>query len=288
MDSHSIPTVLRIRNLTAADVEQALHLSIQAGWNQLPADWKRFLDCSPEGCFGGWVGEQLVATTCVATYSSTVSWIGMVLVDENHRQQGFGTELFERGLQYAREQTPTTIGLDATTYGAPMYREYGFQDGPPIERWSGRLQHIETPLEAKVLLPRSLQALQALDREVLGVDRSDLLARMLSEVGTTPIGIFDDDDLTSFAVIRPGFIHPQVGPIIAPDSAHLSALLNRIEDVLFDPTVIVDSVRKAETADRFWDHGLERKRELVRMTHESTEPLLDAGAVRAAIGFAWG
>lgn len=62
---------MEIRHLTTADVPAALELVKQAGWNQVSADWHRLLDLEPDGCFGGYVDGDLVATTTLCTYDGS-------------------------------------------------------------------------------------------------------------------------------------------------------------------------------------------------------------------------
>src|ERR1700687_2743834 len=40
-----------LRIMTMADIPAGMRLKEIAGWNQTAADWKRFLEASPEGCF---------------------------------------------------------------------------------------------------------------------------------------------------------------------------------------------------------------------------------------------
>ena len=42
---------LTLRLMTPGDIELGMRLKGQAGWNQTPADWQRFLELEPNGCF---------------------------------------------------------------------------------------------------------------------------------------------------------------------------------------------------------------------------------------------
>lgn len=41
----------KIRLMTTGDLRLGLKLTNQAGWNQIEADWLRFLQLEPGGCF---------------------------------------------------------------------------------------------------------------------------------------------------------------------------------------------------------------------------------------------
>ena len=46
-----MPTSMHLRTMTNADVPAGMRLKELAGWNQTAADWERFLEASPQGCF---------------------------------------------------------------------------------------------------------------------------------------------------------------------------------------------------------------------------------------------
>ena len=67
----------------------------EAGWNQLAADWRRLLTLWPATCLAGCLGDRLVATATLALFGP-VGWIGMILVEQSQRRQGYGGEILAR------------------------------------------------------------------------------------------------------------------------------------------------------------------------------------------------
>ncbi len=281
--------MLELRSLRPADVDDAMALSRQAGWNQVPADWERLLSLAPEGCFAGWVDGDLVATATVVTYGP-VSWIGMVLVDEDHRSQGYGSRIFERGLEYAREAGGRIIGLDATHLGEPIYGKYGFETVATVFRWQGELASDGTgadPDRVRQLSSADGDDLAAFDRRQAGVDRGDLLEELLGEEGVRGYGLDGPDGaLAGYAIVRPGRTHRQIGPIVA-DGEGIAPLLSAVAADL-DGSVIVDAPADDPIAPHLAAMGLERDRELLRMTYPEPEPALLGESVRAFTCFAFG
>lgn len=114
--------------------------ALNGGWlepdrGRLP----RVLELFPDTCFAGWVDYDLVATSMLATYQDRVGWIGIVLVDENHRRQGYGSAVFERALETGGDADLDVVGLDATDAGRPVYNNYGFKRTSGIDRWRDEL-----------------------------------------------------------------------------------------------------------------------------------------------------
>src|SRR5688572_1129553 len=125
---------MQIDLLTSSDLAAALRLSTLAGWNQIEQDWRRLIELYPDSCFAGRVDGQLVATTTLATYGLQTGWVGMVLVDPDHRHRGHATAMMHRVLEHAERRNITTLGLDASDEGRPLYLKLGFRDVAPIHR----------------------------------------------------------------------------------------------------------------------------------------------------------
>jgi GNAT superfamily N-acetyltransferase len=158
----------RIRILEPSDVPQALSLSQAVGWNQTAADWSLVIEMNPAGCFAMDVEGSVVATTTSIRYGTTLAWIGMVLTHPEFRGRGYARALMQCTLDHLSDVA--TIKLDATEFGAPLYRKLGFEDECPIERWIGQSQ--PHPVEVKSF------TYPAFDKEAFGADRSVLLERL--------------------------------------------------------------------------------------------------------------
>ena len=111
---------LEIRLLFESDIPAAAKLEKAAGWNQTEADWRRLIKLEPNGCFAAIENDQLVGTTTTTTYQGDLAWIGMVLIDPQHRRRGIATRLIETALAYLDGRV-AVIKLDATAQGRPVY-----------------------------------------------------------------------------------------------------------------------------------------------------------------------
>lgn len=296
--------MLEIRPLTANDLDEAVALSTQAGWNQLPADWERLLTCCPAGCFAGTVDGELVATTTVITYGTDISWIGMVLVDEAYRSQGFGTQIFEHGLDYAREDGGDLFGLDATHLGEPIYQNYGFERVEPVFRWQGTFpqpEHSEEEWEQRDdrepeqggetierLNPQNIDTVCEFDRRHVDTNRCMLLRELIAEPEVRGFCSQTSSGIDGYAIVRPGRTHWQIGPLVTADPSVIDPLLRAVSAGLGGSKVIVDAPERDAITSRLEALGLSRKRELVRMTHPKREPALATESVRGFLDFAFG
>ena len=76
-----------IRIMNAADIPLGMRLKEQASWNQTEADWQRYLELQPDGCFVASLDGEAVATLTTCVFGP-VAWIAMVLVDLRSRRRG--------------------------------------------------------------------------------------------------------------------------------------------------------------------------------------------------------
>jgi GNAT superfamily N-acetyltransferase len=287
--------MLDVRALTSDDLDAARGLSTRAGWNQTAADWKRFLTLSPGGCFAGVVDGEVVATTAVVTYGGSVSWIGMVLVDERHRSRGYGSRIFERGLEYATSEGGSVVGLDATHLGEPIYRKYGFERVEPVFRWQGTLRPsgseggTRTTVErVDRVSPEDVGPLRDFDREHVEVDRSALLRELLEEPDVRGYLARESTRVTGYAIVRPGRTARQIGPIVAARPETIDPLLRAVARQFEGQSVIVDAPGRVVLSSALERRGLARDRELVRMTSPEPESVLTTDSVYAFLDFAFG
>ena len=191
-----------------------LRLSVAATWNQTAADWHRILALSPGLCWGIEVDGQLTATATAIVYDEKLAWIGMVLTLPEFRGQGLARRLIAHLIDQLQRQNMQCIKLDATTMGAPLYREFGFQEERPIERWF-RPGINRNPVSTGTWDP-------SLDTTAIGVPRLQLLNALASE---STIWATEDG---SFAMLRPGANASYLGPTLARNAESARQLLGAL------------------------------------------------------------
>ena len=249
--------------LGPSDIEGAMALVAEAGWNQVPADWRLM------GVPGGAVGLRaedgtLVATALALPYPPDFGWISMVLVTGAYRRQGLATALLRDRIEWLRERNLVPI-LDATEFGAAVYARIGFEAKERFTRWegqgggSGSFSDFVRPAG-----PEDHAWILALDTAVAGADRSILIGDLLDRPGSRCWVSRSGE--AGFAIARTGRRATQVGPMVAADEAMavdlLGAALAGVEGPVFLDAVDARSV----LADFIRAKGLVRQRGFVRMS----------------------
>jgi GNAT superfamily N-acetyltransferase len=259
-----IATMTHIRPMTVADRLAGLRLSRQAGWNQIEADWQRFLDLQPDGCFAAEWNGDIVGTTVTSIFGS-VAWVAMVLVEESVRGRGIGKALLNHALNFLDRRQVPTVRLDATPLGLPLYERLGFVEQFRLARYAGMLSPASEGAETDAAAPNQWEALAALDEQVTRTDRRRVLLRLFAEQPGSVRMVRNGEGFDGFLAARPGCRAVQVGPCIASPQAGpllLADAWRRYADrhVFLDiPVANVAATRLAEA------QGLTVQRHLTRM-----------------------
>ena len=258
-----------LRRLTETDLQFADALRAQAGWNQTPADWQRFLKMNREGCFlAEWNGLP-AGTATTTTYGTDVAWIGMVLVDEAYRQRGIGRALLEACIDHLQSRGIRCIKLDATPLGKPVYEALGFQTEWTLARWEVTAAISpaakSTPDLREWAADDAVRA-KELDMAAFGTSRTELLVELAKDSQVALVTEASPRGLTGYGLMRAGSQASYLGPIAAdsPDAgkALIDALIARCgaERIYWD---IPDSNDAA--LDWAGKYGFARQRTLTRM-----------------------
>lgn len=250
--------------MTNNDLQLGLRLSRQAGWNQTKADWHRFFNLGPEGCFVAEFAGHLVGTT-MTFISDEVAWVALVLVEEDVRGKGMGTALLKHALGYLDARMVKTVRLDATHLGRPIYERLGFVPEYELIRFEGIAPTGGAINTVKNATPEILTDLIEFDRWVTGENRTKMIQALFKEYPENTSVLMHGDKLEGFVTIRPGSNAVQIGPCTATLNAGpdlLSYALHKCagKSVYIDiPTDNTNSVKIAESS------GFKIQRRFIRM-----------------------
>src|SRR5712691_12273111 len=113
-----------IGTLAPEELGDAAALVREAGWNQVAADWRIFLELGTVYAVRTGAG-RVIATAATLPYGGRFAWISMVLVAGEYRRCGLASRLMRRCIDDlgAAQLVPV---LDATPAGHEVYRALGF------------------------------------------------------------------------------------------------------------------------------------------------------------------
>ncbi len=274
---------LRFRALEAGDLEAAVALSAEAGWNQTRDDWRLLIQDgvtfgveAPDG--------RLVATALAYLYERRVAWIAMVLVTAEWQRQGIATELMRLAVAACRQQG-YIAGLDATPAGREVYLPLGFRDVYSFTRLEATTVVVsDTESTCRPIAASDLDAVVAFDRRVSGMDRRPLLESLFRRRPERAFLTEKDGRISGIVLGRDGRRAEQMGPLLAEDAASARdlamAALRGVEGPIF--TDILDD--KGALSAFLATAGFQPQRGYIRMLLDRGEPLGEVGEIFAVAG----
>lgn len=275
-----------VRVLGPTDLGAAGALVAEAGWNQVEADWRIFLELGH--LLGVDVpGQGVVATAATLPLGPDRGWIGMMLVATPFRRQGLGRQLLGQCILDLAAQG-LAPGLDATAAGRELYQRYDFQDFWAITRWRRERVTVAPPpdpaVEVRTATAADLDAIAALDRRAFGFERRSVLARLLERAPRLAALALRQGEPCGFLLARDGREALQLGPLVATGPAVPVALVAHAIARIADAAYLDLLDRHQDLRGWLATHGFAPQRRFTRMLYRRDEPFGDARLAFAIAG----
>ncbi|XP_018497628.1 uncharacterized protein LOC108865257 [Galendromus occidentalis] len=190
MESGQEGQQLQLRNLTDQDLIASEHFwTEELGFDMARNHMRRWHLVDPEGFFGIFLGDTLIATGAAVKQTSELFFIGSIGVRESHRGKGLCRQIINRLFERCPEGT---FALFAVPECIQMYRKLGFEivDNGTAYVYGGRAatlpsDNIKSAFRFEVVdsnKPELVRRLIEYDARLHGFERP---------IGTT---LIDDDD----------------------------------------------------------------------------------------------
>ena len=274
-----------IERLAPADLADAEALVADAGWNQVAADWRIFLDFGT--AYAVRSGGRVIATAATLPYGGRCAWISMVLVSAEHRRQGLATRLLHRCISDIKTSGLVPV-LDATPAGATVYAPLGFEAAWSFTRLTSQRRLIVRPqtdgIAIQWIAADQWDALCAYDAAIFGADRSDVLARMRGRLPQANLMAHRGGRVAGMLLGRDGGTASHLGPLIAEDDAVAQALLATALRGIGGPVYIDVPDAKSAVRGFLEASGFSAQRPFTRMLLGRRESFDDGSRTYAVIG----
>lgn len=171
-----------VRSMRRGDIDFVYKLCRIEQWTHSRRSVERLFTYGPNGCFIAEVEGKPVGHVFSFSYGE-VGWIGMLIVDKEHRRKGIGTLLMRQAMSYLLDLNVETIKLEAVPEIANLYRELGFID----EFDSLRFRRINkkgnqlTDLSLKPLGKNKIAEIVEFDQRYFGANRTRVLRQLYED-----------------------------------------------------------------------------------------------------------
>ena len=268
--------LVQLRRMELSHMDGLMRLKNAEGWNQLEKDWSLLISYRESANFVAMLDEDIVGSVTALNYAGAVAWIGMMLVDKDYRGRGIGRALMLEALE--KLKGCASIKLDATPAGRPLYLKLGFRDEYSLYRMTNpcasEISREDPSMEPLEMHAADLPEVIALDRQVFGADRGDLIGWLYESSPQLARIIRIKGRLTGFCLGRPGRNFIQIGPLHASTEAQAKALMAAAVNQVSGHALVVDiPAKKAGTVQWLEGCGFQIQRPFVRMyLHANPHP----------------
>ncbi|MFK5977506.1 MAG: GNAT family N-acetyltransferase [Rhizobiaceae bacterium] len=252
------PTALR-----DIHIDGAMALVNEAGWNQLPFDWRLMRKCGDAIVLQD-LQNGVYATALALPYSGGFGWISMVLVTKAMQRKGLATHLLTDRIAWLCERNLVPI-LDATEAGEKLYEKLGFAPGIRLARWQG--QGGGTDYNHARIGEANADCsdwIERIDTEVFGAKRSDLIDDFINRAGSRCFVSLNSE--TGFAITRQGERATHIGPVIASCESEAIDLLDAAIGSTDGPVFFDLQENRLELGAHMSALGFKKQRAFVRMS----------------------
>jgi GNAT superfamily N-acetyltransferase len=255
---------------TSKDVRAVLRLIEEAGWAYTRSEIHRLIAVQPKGLLvlrSAGLRHGMVGCVYASAWGK-VGFIGLMLVRENLRGKGLGSEMMMAAMALLRDEGVTAFALDAVPNAIGFYHKLGFTSSWESQRLSIDTSKGEIPeaaVEVRHADGADLRRAIELDRAFSGMDRSQVLARLHSDKDSSMLVVPGEKEVLAYGVLRRSKGCLRLGPVVA---------VPRVEDAVAVRSIL--SVAMAETYPRILTINVPA------YNREATEMLVSIGATQYA------
>jgi ribosomal protein S18 acetylase RimI-like enzyme len=211
------------------DLPFAFRLNLAERWNDQFSDVERMLRFEPDGCFIAEVDARPVGHVFSISYGS-LGWIGLLIVEPEHRRRGIGKLLTVRAKDYLLSRGVETIKLEGVAEIAELYRQIGFFDeygSLRLKRTAERLPLNDTK-GVRSIMKEDLSELAVFDAKYFGADRTRVLRQLYEANPQLGFIAHTGANIVGYVMCRKAHVGYNLGPMVCnPELVETASALVR-------------------------------------------------------------
>jgi len=248
-----------LTRLDLKGIETLIEWAAEEDWNPGLHDAEAFMKADPEGFYGFFDEDRMIAGGAIVSYNGDFGFMGLFIVKPEYRGRGIGKELWykRRNKLLSRLKENSSIGMDGVVDMQPFYEKGGFNIAFRDERYqfTGSKQNANPNIE--FIKENDFAELLAYDTAVFGYNRKAFLDYWLNMSDAYKFKLTTENKLSGYAVLRKVRNGYKTGPLFANDISIaedlFKACLNSVpgESVYLDiPVINKDAVTLTQKYNR--------------------------------------
>lgn len=205
----------KISLMSRDELSTAIDWARNEGWNPGIHDANVFYQADPTGFLAGKYNDQIIATISAVKYGSDFGFIGLYIVKEAYRGQGFGFKLWEAAIASLAGRN---IGLDGVLAQQDNYKKSGFSLAHRNVRFAGKSTKSTLTTRAIASQHIAFNDIAAYDSQFFPAERNAFLKHWIAPENSQTLVIVENSNILGYGSIRACDRGFKIGPLNAENS----------------------------------------------------------------------
>jgi len=187
------------------------------GWNPGPYDSQAYWECDPDGFYGYFQDEELIAGGSLVSYDNEFGFMGFFIVKPEYRGKGIGAELWiqRRNTLLSRLNSGASIGMDGVIAMQPFYKKGGFEIAFKDIRYEKIGSAFEVCQNISSIDESDIDSILAYDKLCFGFSRQEFMLAWLKLPLSKTFKYVESGVLKGFSVLRKANTGYKICPLFA-------------------------------------------------------------------------
>lgn len=233
---------IEIKKLEQQDLDSLMGWASNEGWNPGKNDAKVFWDTDPDGFYGCFVENKLIAGGAIISYNGEYGFMGLFIVHSEYRNDGIGRKLwhYRRDMLISRLRPNASIGMDGVLAMQPFYSKGGFKIAYRDERYEFLSKAFISSKHVSIIESNDFDDIVTYDINFFGCARVKFLKGWLYMPEGKSFMYKKNNEISGYAVIRKAETGYKIGPLFANDFETADELLKSCFNAYPNDSVFLD------------------------------------------------
>jgi len=250
---------LQLIKLNYKEVKTLILWAKEEGWDPGLNDEAIFWETDPNGFYGYFNDQELIAGGAIVSYNGEFGFMGLFIVHPKYRHLGIGRKLWHqrRDKLISRINKKASIGMDGVVAMQDFYHKGGFEIAFRDERHEKRGTACKINNSVSIISESDIADILKYDAECFGFPRPQFLIPWLNQPNSFSFKYVENGLLKGYTVLRKTGKGYKICPLFADDQyvaeELYKACLNKVPnelvyiDIPMNNKLAIDLVNKYQT-----------------------------------------
>ncbi len=202
-----------IKTMSREELDFALELAANEGWNPGLYDTDPFYSTDPNGYLIGYLEDKPIGCISAVSYEMKFGFVGFYIIVPEYRGKGFGIKLWNAAIERLKNHN---IGLDGVIQQQDNYKKSGFKlaySNIRFEFNNSAVASADANIVESISLP--FDKLKEYDRKYFPAERNNFIKNWLRMPESFSFAYLIGDQIKGYGVIRKCRTGYKIGPLFS-------------------------------------------------------------------------